>query len=977
MASVGRSGQTRRPTTYQDLPSESTTDPLPALGERTVSVALAARILGVHPNTVRTWTQQRRLPVLRINARGDRRYRVADLEAFLAAAQETSRTRRGGRETGLATGIGLARDQGASGGRRGRELHVLGEIAQLTAHVTDLDSALHRICQLLRDAFDYRLVGVAQLRDGAVVARVAHGVPVDRLPVMPLGSGIVGTAVAERTTVVAPDVRRDPRYVEILPEIASEMVVPIEGPEGTWGCILAAHTQPDGLGVDDVGLLEAVAHQIAAAIETAGLMQRLERQLELAEALRRVSADISSKLDLQVILAETVDQAITLFGADRAAVFRLRAAGTFEAPVARGLSERYLQRVADLPSPSLPRLAMETGEALFATGYADDPRGRGVREAVIEEGFDTVAVAPLVAEGRSLGVLVLYHDRHRPWSNPELDALKALAAQASIAIQNAATYAQMARWAAQLQSIQQLGTRLDRMSSVRDIGMAIAVELQQLIDYHNVRVYRVVGEDCLPVAWRGNIGEYTDEVEEELRLHVGEGITGWVAANGVAQYLPDASADPRAQTIAGTDVIDESMLIAPMIFEQRVIGVIVLSKLGLHQFSGDDLRLLEIYASLAAQAMANADAAEQLREQSATLERQLRSQRELLRMTESIFASLDPHVVLDEIATRLVGLVPVDNIGIDKLDRIAGEFVPVVARGVDEAEYRGRRLKIDEGVAGWVAEHGEGQLVHDELADPRVAHFEALGPEAGSLIVVPLRGRDSTVGVLTLERLGTSAAFTTEEFELVQLFAAQASIAMQNAELHADVVVQAQTDGLTGLLNHATFTADLERAVANGDRFGLIMLDLDDFKGFNDTLGHPTGDLLLQGIARALASAGRDSDRAYRYGGDEFALILPGTDAAGARAVADRVRRAVHEEGGLRGAGGDLEVTCSTGVAAFPGDGADSIAILSAADRACFLAKRNGRDRVATAGEAAAAGGDLVPGATTPIDAPSAPRSAA
>jgi diguanylate cyclase (GGDEF)-like protein len=949
---------------------------LPALGERTVSVALAARILGVHPNTVRTWTQQQRLPVLRINARGDRRYRVADLEAFLAAAQEPPRPRRGGRASTVAAGVGPARSQGAPGDRRRRELHVLGEIAQLTAHISDLDTTLHRICQLLRDGFDYRLVGVAQLRDGVVVARVAHGVPVDRLPVMPLGSGIVGTAVAERTTVVASDVRRDPRYVEILPEIVSEMVVPIEGPEGTWGCILAAHTRSGGLGVDDVELLEAVANQIAAAVETDGLMQRLERQLELAEALRRVSADISSKLDLQVILAETVDQAMTLFGADRAAVFRLRADGAAEAPVARGLSERYLQHAVAMPSPSLPRLAMDTGDALSATGYAEDPRGQGSREAVIEEGFDTVAVAPLVAEGRSLGVLVLYHDRHRPWSNPELEALKALAAQASIAIQNAGTYAQMARWAAQLQSIQQLGTRLDRMSSVREIGMAIAVELQQLIDYHNVRVYRVVGDDCLPVAWRGNIGEYTDEVEDELRLKVGEGITGWVAAHGVAQYLPDANADDRAQTIAGTQTIDESMLIAPMIFEQRVGGVIVLSKLGLHQFSGDDLRLLEIYASLAAQAMANADAAEQLREQSATLERQLRSQRELLRMTESIYASLDPHVVLDEIVTRLAGLVPIDNIGIDKLDRVAGEFVPVVARGVDEAEYRGRRLKIGEGVAGWVAEHGEGQLVLDELTDPRVAHFDDVGPEPGSLIVVPLRGRDGTVGVLTLERLGTSAAFTSDEFELVQLFAAQASIAMQNAELHADVVVQAQTDGLTGLLNHATFTADLERAVLGGDRFGLIMLDLDDFKGFNDTLGHPTGDLLLQGIARALTSAGRDSDRAYRYGGDEFVLILPGTDAAGARAVADRVRRAVHEEGGSRGAGGGLEVTCSTGVAAYPGDGADAIAILSAADRACFLAKRNGRDRVATAGEAAAAG-DLVPGATTPIDTPSAPRSAA
>jgi hypothetical protein len=347
--------------------------------------------------------------------------------------------------------------------------------------------------------------------------------------------------------------------------------------QGTWGRILAAHARPGGLGVDDVDLLEAVAHQIAAAVETDGLMQRLERQLELAEALRRVSADISSKLDLQVILAETVDQAMTLFGADRAAVFRLGAEGVAEAPVSKGLSERFLQHAVAMPSPSLPRLAMETGEALFATGYADDPRGRGLRDAVIEEGFDTVAVAPLVAEGRSLGVLVLYHDRHRPWST-EPDALRPLPRRPASHPECRHLRSDGAR-AAQLQSIQQLGTRLDRMSSVREIGMAIAVELQQLIDYHNVRVYRVVGDDCLPVAWRGNIGEYTDEVEDELRLKVGQGITGWVAAHGVAQYMPDANADERAQTIAGTQTIDESMLIAPMI-SSSVMGVIVLPSSG-------------------------------------------------------------------------------------------------------------------------------------------------------------------------------------------------------------------------------------------------------------------------------------------------------------------------------------------------------------------------------------------------------------
>ncbi len=154
--------------------------------------------------------------------------------------------------------------------------------------------------------------------------------------------------------------------------------------------------------------------------------------------------------------------------------------------------------------------------------------------------------------------------------------------------------------------------------------MAIATELRQLIDYHNVRVYRVTSDDLIPVAMKGQVGEYVDETLDQLRVAVGEGITGWVAEHALAQHLGDAAKDPRADTIPGTEEdLDESMLLAPMIFDDRVIGVLVLSKLGLDQFTDDDLRLLVIYASFAAQAMANADTTERLREQSAALERQV------------------------------------------------------------------------------------------------------------------------------------------------------------------------------------------------------------------------------------------------------------------------------------------------------------------------------------------------------------------
>ena len=182
---------------------------------------------------------------------------------------------------------------------------------------------------------------------------------------------------------------------------------------------------------------------------------------------------------------------------------------------------------------------------------------------------------------------------------------------------------------------------------------------------------------------QGQVGEYIDETPDQLRVALGEGITGWVAEHRVAQNLPDAAADPRANTIPGTeDDLDESMLLAPMLFEDQVLGVLVLSKLGLDQFSDDDLRLLVIYASFAAQAMANADTTERLREQSAALERQLRSQRELLQITESILTTLDARAVLEGITERLGGLIACDNVAIEVVDPSTGLLTPLTARGL-------------------------------------------------------------------------------------------------------------------------------------------------------------------------------------------------------------------------------------------------------------------------------------------------------
>jgi diguanylate cyclase (GGDEF)-like protein/excisionase family DNA binding protein len=793
-------------------------DPRPAQpGRLTVSVAGAARLLGVHPNTVRAWSDRGILRHHRINARGDRRFRRDDLERFLAELRH--------------------------------------------------------------------------LRPGAVSAGQA---------------GVSATV--------------DP------------------------------------------------AEAAAAETDARGAVAR-------AEALRRIALDLGGRLDLEAVLDALVEHAVAFFDADRVAIYLpAGASGRFEPRSARGLSAPYLAVAADPDRSFLVAEALAARAPRMSSDVATDPREAGIREAAMNEGVATRCIVPLVDRGAVLGLLDLYFDRGRPGSPAGLAGCSDFASHASVAIRTARDYGQMARWTAQLASIQQLGARLSRLSSVREIGEAIASGLSELIDHHNVRVYRRYGDDLVPVAMRGRVGEYVDETPDQLRTKVGLGLTGWVAEHRVAQIVGDAAHDPRALTIPGTDAdLPESMLLAPMLHEDDVLGVLVLSKLGLHQFTDDDLRLLVIYASFAAQAMANADATERLRAQSAALERQLLGQRELLRITESILATLDPRAVLDQVADGLAAIIGYDRITIALMDAATGTLRPLAAKGLaagapETWDREARRLAlrvVRENTARLVAgaaASGPGSSTADGRATLR------------SLIVAPLRGRSGATGILMLER-SRDRGYTPDEFELVKVFAAQVSIALQNAEAHRAVALRAQTDALTGLLNHGTFQEWLARLVEGGEPFGLLMLDLDDFKAVNDALGHQAGDRYLRDIAAALPKVGRETDWVFRYGGDEFAILLRGADMAGTLAAAARIRDAVLAVGGpgSEWARLGLSVSCSIGAATFPADGRTADEVLLAADRACFVAKRSGSGRIATAAEREALAGEIALQIPTPVDPPSLP----
>ena len=965
--------------------------------DATLTVTRAAQVLGVHPNTIRAWSDAGRLRYYRINPRGDRRYRLSDLHRFLAGAAEgppadapvPSGSRgmraRNSRIAGRHLGHGeltvihssgpvasTGRDRGALA-RMSREavdtaevrgLDILTGLGKLAASVAgtavDPEALLGSATRTIREGTGLRHVSVWRVVDDRLDPVGVSGAAATRFRPTSLGDGPLGHALARPGTVV--DVPPDGNGGPMTGLAGHEIACAIPAPGRTWGVLLA--TVDDGAAVAAMGdLLLRAADVIGAIVQAADAATELDHRIHRAEALGRVAGDIGSRLDPDQVLARLVDHALTMFGGDRAAVFLFDPDGSRRAVASRNLSAAYLAGLRPVTRSTLAGLAIAARRPIFSVGYRDDPRFVESRAAVVQEGYDTICVAPLVDGADGVGSLNVYHDKPHHWTEDELATMAALADQASGAIRSARTYAQLATWAAQLQSIQQLGTRLNRLSDVSAIGTAIATELQQLIDYHNVRVYRLIGDELIPVAMRGQVGEYVDETPDQLKVKLGAGITGWVAAHRIAQNLPDAAADPRANTIPGTDEdLDESMLLAPMLFEDEVLGVLVLSKLGLRQFTDDDLRLLVIYASFAAQAMAHADATERL-------ERQVQGQRHLLQITESILTTLDTGSVLESVADRLAELVGWDNVAVELVDPQTGVLVPVMAKGADAAEYMQPWLPGETGLATWVVEHNEPVLLHDQFDDPRVFHLTA-GPVHGGLICLPLRGRSGAIGILTLERVGEGRSFSEQEFELAKLFAAQVSIAVQNAETHGAIARQAETDDLTGLGNHRSFRRALEDAVAAGEPFSLMMVDLDRFKLVNDNFGHQAGNEFLRKIARAIVGASRESDAVFRYGGDEFAVMLPRTDAAHVTPVADRIRRALADTAGpasgIRRAGSHVDA--SAGVATFPADGATPDAILLAADRACFVAKRAGGGRVITATEGLGLEGEFTLQVPTPID---------
>jgi diguanylate cyclase (GGDEF)-like protein len=390
-----------------------------------------------------------------------------------------------------------------------------------------------------------------------------------------------------------------------------------------------------------------------------------------------------------------------------------------------------------------------------------------------------------------------------------------------------------------------------------------------------------------------------------------------------------------------------SLLAVPVWAGGVIDGVFVADRLEVQQFTGGEPELLEAFAALAADAIA--------RMRAAAGREDVGEEFKAIYPISQTLATLSEKAAVRRLLLRSArDLVPLDAAAVVTLDESQTRYTLDHGHGWAK-DYEGREVALSERTwAAWTLRSAEDPYLLDNLAGEKdrmpILVLDEGSARAESLLAIPLKARNRTLGALMV--MGKRGSLDAASRRVLGILCNQGAAALSTIRLVERLRETAVRDGLTGLYNRRAFDDFLPQALARQDRQGgslaLLLLDLDSFKKLNDTFGHPAGDAALRHTARLLERHLRRGDQAARFGGEEFVVMLPGTDDSGARQLAERVRVAIHEAS-LVFEGARLRVTASFGVAVWPTDGKEPQALLAAADRALYSAKQSGRNKVVAA----------------------------
>ncbi|MGI4855106.1 MAG: sensor domain-containing diguanylate cyclase [Janthinobacterium lividum] len=322
-------------------------------------------------------------------------------------------------------------------------------------------------------------------------------------------------------------------------------------------------------------------------------------------------------------------------------------------------------------------------------------------------------------------------------------------------------------------------------------------------------------------------------------------------------------------------------------------------------------------------------------------------------VASALTSTLELEIVLTTVMTKMAQVFGPERWSMMLVDREKNDLYYVIAVGEDRESLRGLRVPMGEGVAGWVAQTGTAMVVPDTSVEPRWQEFSRKNPGLNiqSIACVPVRSGANVLGVIQLlnSKIDLLSDFSVQFLRVLCDFSA---IAVRNAEDMKRIHMLSITDDCTGLFNARHLYTLLEEQLARPAQppFSLLFMDLDRFKNINDTHGHLVGSRLLMEVGEMIKRVVGPENPGFRYGGDEFVVLLPDMTKQDGRNMALKLYNTLRQGRYLTGEGLSLELRGSFGMATFPEDGSDIESIIKAADDMMYYVKGTTRDNIAIAG---------------------------
>lgn len=767
---------------------------------------------------------------------------------------------------------------------------------------------------------------------------------IEFLSVEEIKQGLTGWVMREKKPALSPKGRPDPRESPTAQarrraaRSGAVLVAPIISEDQVIGTITAIHhldqpnfTQPD------TEFLMAIASQVAQAIQHTSRLEDAQRRLQTAETLRNTGTAVAATLQQDETIEKILEQLARVVPYDSASV-QLLGDGYLEIVGGRGWSHPKSVIGIRFPVPAdnpntqviLTRRPHLLGDAASShSSFFNEPHSH----------INSWLGVPMIVDDQVIGMLTLDSTNKDFYSEHHVQQALAFAGQVAIAVKNARMYTSERRRVDELDALRATIADISAELALPRLLKAILQRATLLLDASGGDLGLYDAEaNCIMIAVSHNMGDdYAG-----TRMSVGEGAMGKVAELIQPLIIDNYSAwqGKSPQYHSGPW---HAVIAVPLLIGGHLIGVIgVVDSNPDRKFTSSDQRLLTLFGQQAAIAIQNARLFEA--EQSRSREAET-----LRRAGAAVAATLDQNQAIEKILEQLYRVVPYDSASVQLLGQ--GFLEVVGGRGwSDQDVVVGMRVPVP-------ADNPNTQVIQDKrsvVVDDTSRHYphfrqSHLSSHIRSWLGTPLVIQEQVIGMLAVHKKDANF-YTPNHARLIMAFADHVAIAIENARLFAEVQTKAITDSLTDLYNRRGLFELGQRELDRLRRFerplAAIMLDIDYFKEVNDTHSHAIGDQVLKELAARCRAHLREIDILGRYGGEEFAILLPETDQIDAYRVAERIRKHMTETP-VQTTHGPISITISLGVAAAAPDTLDLAILLDQADTAMYSAKQTGRNRVA------------------------------